>query len=66
MGMIPIDRQISAVKDELRKRKSLYPRWVSAGRMRQQEADTRIEEMSAVLQTLEGLRDAQRPSLPLD
>lgn len=57
---VPIERQIAEVRRELAMRRRVYPRWVSAGRMAQDEADKFIAAMEAVQGTLERLRDAQR------
>jgi len=68
---IPIERQIAAVKDELRMRRHLYPTWANEGKfgMTLARAERRIAEMEAVLATLEKVREAERravqPELPL-
>lgn len=60
---VSIERQIAAVRDELRKRRSLYPRWVEAGRMTAQEAEDRIAAMDAARATLEAVREQQRAAV---
>lgn len=57
MPDIPLDRQIAAVRDEISKRRRLYPRWVDAGRMKEDESQDRIAAMEAVLATLKQLKD---------
>jgi hypothetical protein len=59
MDGVTIERQIAAVRDEISKRKRLYPRWVKDGRMTQAEADDRIACMQAVRETLERLNADQ-------
>lgn len=53
-GLFPatLDDQIACVDREIRMRRRVYPRQVSAGRMSQQTADREIALMSAVLETL--------------
>ena len=46
---IPLHRQLAAVRDEISKRRRLYPKWVDAGRMTESEAADRIDCMVAVL-----------------
>lgn len=60
---ISIEAQIACVKRELRMRQSAYPRWVSAGRMKQLDADRELQAMAAVLATLERVQAEQRPKL---
>jgi len=55
--------QIAAVRREIAMRESLYPKWVSHGRMSQAEATDGVRVMRAVLDTLKGLA-AEEP-LPL-
>lgn len=47
--------QIAEVERELTMRKAVYPRWVAAGRIKQDQADARTIAMEAVLATLKGL-----------
>lgn len=54
---VTIDRQIACVRDEIRKRKAFYPKWISAGKMNSDEAASRIAAMEAVEVTLVKLRD---------
>lgn len=60
---ISIDDQIACIKRELRMRQSVYPRWIGAGRMKQQDAERELRAMQAVLTTLERVRTEQRPGL---
>lgn len=60
MTTIPLPRQLAAVRDEISKRRRLYPRWVAAGRMTAEESADRIAAMEAVLATLKGLQDADK------
>jgi hypothetical protein len=62
-GIVPIDRQISCVKRELRLREHVYARRVSEGKMTQTDADVELQTMDAVLQTLERVRSVLRPEL---
>lgn len=50
--------QIAEVKREITLRQNVYPRWVEAARLTQKRADRQIENMKAVLETLEGLQGA--------
>lgn len=59
MTTITIDRQIAAVRDEIGKRKRLYPKWVREQRMTQAESDDRIACMEAVRATLEDIKARQ-------
>lgn len=54
--MVTLDLQIACVTRELALRRSVYPRQVSRGRMRQSEAEHEIAVMEAVRATLVGLR----------
>lgn len=54
---VPITDQITEVKREIAMRKSAYPRWIAAGRLKQEDADVRIARMAAVLATLERLHE---------
>jgi len=56
MSAITIERQIAAVRDEIGKRKRLYPKWVREQRMTQAESDDRIACMEAVRATLERVK----------
>lgn len=55
---ISLDDQIASVAREIAMRERVYPRWVSAGKMKQATAEAEIERMKAVLATLKGLRPA--------
>ncbi|WP_291990909.1 hypothetical protein [Luteitalea sp.] len=52
---VTLDEQIKCVKREIAMRERVYPQWVRAGRMHQDEADTELRRMRAVLATLKSL-----------
>lgn len=52
---IPLEVQIACVEREIKMRERAYPRWVSNGSMTQGKADRELEQMNAVLKTLQGL-----------
>lgn len=54
---ISIDQQIEEVEREIKLREGVYPRQVTSGKMRQSVADFHIERMTAVLRTLQWLRE---------
>jgi len=58
---IPIERQIKCIDRELAIRKRVYPRWVDAERMTQEDADDEIASMEAALETLKNI--VQKPLL---
>lgn len=58
--MVTISEQIKGVRREIDYRKRLYPKWVSDGRMTQQEANYQIELMEYVVNTLQAVLDFQR------
>lgn len=47
-----IEEQIASIERELGIRKTVYPRWVQFGRLKQEEADHEIACMEATLETL--------------
>lgn len=51
----PLADQLAAVQREIGMRRKAYPRWVSLGRMTQQQADRSLAVMEAVRDTLAGL-----------
>lgn len=51
--------QIATVERELAIRRSVYPRWVEAGRMKAEAATRELEAMEAVLGTLLIVREIQ-------
>ena len=62
MTDIPLGLQIAAVSREIAMRKRVYPKWISLGRMTQNDADQGIAVMEAVRETLYSIaaeRDAQ-------
>lgn len=56
---IPLHRQLAAVRDEISKRRRLYPRWVQQSKLTESEAADRIDCMVAVLDTLTKLKAAE-------
>ena len=56
---IPLHRQLAAVRNEISKRRRLYPRWVQQSKLTESEAADRIECMVAVLDTLTKLKAAE-------
>lgn len=59
-----LEQQISCVLREIDMRQRTYPRWVKERRMLQSKADYELAAMRAVLTTLQGLQQANRPELP--
>lgn len=53
--LVPLAAQIACVERELGMRRSVYPRRVADGKMRQAQADQEVRAMEAVLETLQGL-----------
>jgi hypothetical protein len=56
----PIDEQIWCVRRELELRKRSYPRWVSTGKMKAEEADEAINCMQAVYDTLVAVKEGEQ------
>jgi hypothetical protein len=56
LSTIDLARQIACVRREVSMRKKVYPRWVSVGKMTQDEADRQQQTMEAVQATLERLQ----------
>lgn len=52
---IPLEVQIACVEREIRMRERVYPNRVAGGTMTQGKADREMEQMNAVLKTLQGL-----------
>ena len=59
---VPLADQIAAVRREIHFRENVYPRWVSAGKMKQEKADSELRRMKAVLETLEDLLRHSAPA----
>ena len=53
MAEVSLPEQLDAAKRELALRRRTYPRWVSAGKMKQAKADHEIAAMAAIVGTLE-------------
>jgi hypothetical protein len=58
---IPLADQIACVRREIGMRERVYPKWVDAGRMKQDAADRELAAMRAVLVTLDALAREARP-----
>lgn len=56
MADVPIERQIACVRREVGMRRRVYPGWVAARRLTQEEADRQLEAMEAALATLERVK----------
>ena len=54
---VSLAQQIACVKREIGMRTRVYPRWVSASRMTQAKADSELQAMHAVLDTLQEIED---------
>lgn len=50
-----LDQQIAAVSREIALREGVYPKWVAAGKMKQEKADHELAAMKAVLESLKTL-----------
>jgi len=59
---IEIEKQIACIEREIGFRERVYPRWVAAGKMKQEKADYEIAAMRAVLETLKAI-PARQPDL---
>lgn len=54
-----LEDQIKCVARELAMRRNVYPKWVSNGKMTQEKATWETEAMSAVVETLKAMRQAE-------
>ena len=63
MRIISLHEQIVCVRREIGMRERVYPKWVSAGRMKQDVADREIAAMRAVLLTLETITEVRDRTL---
>ena len=61
--MVPLGRQIAAVRAEIVMRQRVYARFVRDKRMSQERSDTMIAEMEAVLATLLELDRMRRENI---
>jgi hypothetical protein len=52
---VPRMEQILCVEREIRMREKAYPRWVAAGKLKQDTAARELTVMRAVLETLRGM-----------
>ena len=57
---VPLADQIKCVAREMRMRRSAHPRFVAAGKMRQEASDREIHTMEAVLATLTEVEAKER------
>lgn len=55
---ISLDDEIAEVVREIDLRERNYPKWIEAGRMRQEHGDRRIAVMMAVLNRLRALKES--------
>lgn len=53
---VPIAEQIKEAERELAMRRSAYPKWIEAGRLKQPDADRQIANQEAIIRTLTWLR----------
>ena len=60
MTVITIADQVKCVERELAMRKNVYPKWVAAGKMREETANMEISRMEAVLRTLKTYHRGQQ------
>lgn len=63
MSTVALADQIACVRRELAMRQRVFPRWVSAGKMQQADADREITTMIAVLATLQEVQRQREPGL---
>lgn len=57
---ITLEQQLASVRRELAMRKNVYPKWVKAGRMKQEVADHEIAAMQAVHDTITAAIEARQ------
>lgn len=50
-----LDEQIEEVAREIRQRERVYPKWIAAGRLKQETADQKLEHLRAAQATLQWL-----------
>lgn len=63
MSAPTLDEQIACVRREIGLRKSVYPKLVARGGLKQADADRELARMEAVLATLETHRPGEQRSL---
>lgn len=66
MSEVSLQDQIKCIRRELAMRESAYPKWVRAGRMKQENADRELARMTAVLGTLQRLDPNYKPGHMLE
>jgi hypothetical protein len=52
--------KLACVERELKMRKSVYPRWVASGRMKQEKADYEIAAMTEIVNDYRKICDGSR------
>lgn len=60
IALIQVSEQIACVRREIGMRERVYPRWVDAGKMKQDAATRELTVMRAVLMTLEDIEKRNR------
>lgn len=55
-GQKSIEQEIACVERELVMRRTNYPKWVEAKRMKQEDADEQIDTMQSVLGRLKAIK----------
>jgi hypothetical protein len=58
--LVPLGAQISAAERELKYRLRVYPRWVTAGKMSDQQSAHELAAMRAIVQTLQQVERGER------
>lgn len=56
---VPIEEKIAHLNREIAMRRSVYPRWVAKGKMKQDQADRGIAVMQAILADYERQKESQ-------
>lgn len=56
---IDLAKQIACVAREIALRRSAYPKWVAAGKMKQEKASEELAAMEAVIETLKRVQAEQ-------
>lgn len=58
--LITFDEQLEEIERELAMRRSLYPRWISEGKLKQAVADQKFANLKAALETFKALKQYQK------
>jgi hypothetical protein len=56
--MKTLDEQIDCARRELAMRRACYPKWVAAGRLKQEKAEHELATMADIVETLEQIKEA--------